>query len=179
MQIFNVILHEGSYSDQNWSLMGSFSSQEKAEEYIDRITTPDPVPPEEQILASYEKYKNDLAEGLIRQREQHEERRAEILAARNKLFERAMSFPEFSAQRAKLQVQANEFGRATIDGRFSKGPPDPYVMDLDAWKQWHRIGVPVVCRTDLSIEETELDQMPVFREPIRPWLVDWVSEGGK
>lgn len=167
MKIFNVILHEGSYSDQCWNLMGSFSTEELAQKCIDNLCTPDPPPSNEMMEAAYLKYRQKIDADFDRDEARHEEAKAAALAVRDRIFKKANLFPEGSPERARLIIASYDYGKRLINEPFTRSP---YYADFETWKRWQGVGVARCERCDLSIEEKELDSEPKFKSALDRFL---------
>lgn len=110
MKIFNVVHEHGQYDERCWYFHGSFSSMEKAEEYINRRCTP---PTSEEIEEKFKQWVHDEEKRKDESLLFYTERLNELIKAREKRIKTEPNFGRRKIETLHMQIAGlNKFGGA-------------------------------------------------------------------
>jgi hypothetical protein len=149
MKIYTVVYEYGEYSDKGWSLMGNFSSEEKAREFISKSC--EKVDPESK-REEWEKSVKTNRERVYQQFQiQEVEHRLAIKNAQDERSERIHRDPNYNQGKiARLNFSLDRIVKA-----IAAGPAEIYQPDLETYMRLN-YGRPET--SDMDIIETELDE---------------------
>lgn len=154
-KVYSVVLHEGEYSCQSWNLMGVFSTEKKAQAYIDKVSAMVPMPLDEEIDRLYQEamdkhreYHNKIVESRKQNLEIH-------LQTRQSLLKNAEALPADSYERIVKIHKAQQYGQRAIKDLEREIPFCFQTREQFVWQQgWGRSRV---SKSDLDIQENILD----------------------